>query len=103
MAVFRFFAWVLLLIAMVSLVGDLTRAANGGPWAMTTTYGYWKSVSPQTLATSAGFVQKSLSPILWDTVVVRVLLLPGWFLIGGLGLILGVLGRKKRRVNIFAN
>ena len=103
MVVFRVFAWILLLIAMVALVGDFTRAANGGAFAMTTTFGYWKGVSPQSLAASAAYVQRSLHPWLWDALAMRVLLLPIWFLLGSLGLVLAIVGRKKRRVNIFAN
>ncbi len=103
MAVFRFFAWVMFLVAMIALVSDVTRAANGAPMTVTTTFAYWKSVSPQSLAASAAAVQKSVHPLLWDPLIVRVLLLPIWALIGFVGLALAVIGRRKRRVNIFAN
>ena len=103
MALFRFFAWVLLLVAVIALVSDITRAANGTAFAITTTLGYWKSVSPQTLAASAAAIQRSVHPLLWDPVCVRVLGLPIWVLIGGMGAAMAVLGRRKRRVNIYAN
>ena len=103
MAFFRLLAWVLLLSAMIALVSDLTRAANGGTFAVTTTLGYWKTVSPQSLAAAATSVQRTLHPLLWDPVCVRLLGLPIWLLIGGLGAVFAVLGRKKRRVNIYAN
>ena len=103
MVLFRFLAWILLLIAMIAIVGDFTRAANGGSSTVTTAFAYWKLVSPQSLASSANFVQRSLHPWLWDPVAMRLLMLPVWLIIGALGLALAVLGRKKRRVNIFAN
>ena len=103
MALFRFLAWVLLLVAMITLVSDLTRAANGSPLVFTTSFGYWKSFSPQSLAASATFIQRNLHPMLWDPIAIRVLVLPVWFLIGGFGLMFGILGRRKRRVNIYAN
>lgn len=103
MALFRFLAWMLLLIAIVALVSDLTRALNGGGLSFTTSYGYWKSVAPQSLYASTAFVQKTLHPVLWDPISLRVLLLPIWLLLGGIGLAMAVLGRRKRRVNIFAN
>ena len=103
MVLFRFVAWVLLLVAMIALVSDLTRAANGLPFTVTSTLGYWKSVSPQSLAATATAIQRSVHPLLWDPVCVRLLGLPIWLLIGGFGLLMAVLGRKKRRVNIYAN
>jgi hypothetical protein len=103
MALFRFIAWVLLLVAMIALVSDLTRAANGQAFSVTSTLGYWKNVSPQSLATTATTIQRSIHPLLWDPVCVRLLGLPIWLLIGGFGLVMAVLGRKKRRVNIYAN
>lgn len=103
MALFRFLAWVLLLIAMIALVADLTRAVNGGGLAFTSTYAYWKSTAPQSLAASTTFVQRTLHPALWDPIAVRLLLLPIWLLFGGVGLAMAVLGRRKRSVNIYAN
>ena len=103
MAVLRALAWICLLIAMIALVGDLTRANTGGPMVMTSSLAHWKSMAPQSLAAFSGFVQKLVHPALWDPVMTRVLLLPAWLLIGAIGVIMAVLGRRKRRVNIFAN
>ena len=103
MAVLRFFAWVLFLVAMIALVSDLTRAANGAAFSITTGFAYWNTVAPQSLAAAAVTIQKSVHPLMWDPVIMRLLLLPIWVLIGAVGLLFAVLGRKKRRVNIFAN
>ena len=103
MVVLRCIAWVLFLLAIIALVGDLTRAANGGSAAMTTVFGYWKTVSPQSVAEAAAFVRRHLHTFFWDQVAMRVLLLPLWLMIAAIGLTCAVLGRKKRRVNIFAN
>ena len=103
MAFVRFLAWVLLLVATIALVSDVTRLAEGGPRTLTTTYSYWKTYSPQSLASSAAFIQHTIHPAVWDPVAVRILLLPVWFLIGALGLVLAIASRRKRRVNIFAN
>jgi hypothetical protein len=103
MALFRLMAWVFLLIATIALVGDLTRAGTGNGWVLTSTLSHWKALSPQGLATFAGFIQKNIHPALWDPVMVRLLILPAWLLLGAIGVVLAVLGRKKRRVNIYAN
>ena len=103
MALFRFLSWLLLLVAMITLVSDLTRTSTGGALAFTTTFGYWKSTSPQSLAATATFVQRKLYPVLWDPVAMRLLVLPIWFLIAAFGVMFALLGRRKRRVNIYAN
>ena len=103
MVVLRAFAWVLLLVAVISLVGDLTRSSTGGTLAATSMLSIWKSMAPQSLTAISWFVQQTVYPALWDSVIVRVLLLPGWLLMGAVGVILALLSRKKRRVNIFAN
>ena len=103
MALFRFLAWVLLLVAMIALVSDVTRAANGTAFTVTTGLAYWKSVAPQSLTATAAAIQRGVHPLLWDPVCVRLLGLPIWLLIGGMGAALAVLGRRKRRINIYAN
>ena len=103
MSVIRLLAWVLLILAMVALVSDITRVAGGAPLVSTTIHSYWKNVSPQTLVASAAFVQRQLHPLVWDALVMRVLLLPLWFSIGAIGLVFAVIGRRKRHINIFAN
>ncbi len=103
MAVLRLLAWLFLLLAVIALVSDLTRANATGTFVHTSLYAYWELQAPQSLASFARFVQRTLHARLWDPVLVRVLVLPAWGVLGALGLLLGVLARKKRRVNIYAN
>ena len=42
-------------------------------------------------------------PLVWETAVRPLLLLPAWALFGGLGFLLAYIGRRRRRVNVFAN
>jgi hypothetical protein len=103
MAFLRALAWILLLAAAIALVGDFTRAGTGGSFAGTSILAYWKTLSPQSLASAATTVQKSVHPLAWDPVVVRILILPAWLVLGAIAVLCGVLGRKKRRINIYAN
>ena len=103
MAFLRAIAWLLLLIAVISLTSDLTRGNGSASALLTTTLSHWKDVSPGSLAATAAFVRDTISPKAWDPVLVRVLLLPAWALFGALGVALALLGRRKRRVNIYAN
>jgi hypothetical protein len=103
MALLRALAWIFLLAAVIALVNDLTRANATGLFVQTSLMAYWKTLAPQSLAAFAGFVQRVLSPRLWDPVLVRVLVLPAWMALCAAGLLCALLGRRKRRVNIFAN
>jgi len=40
---------------------------------------------------------------MWDPMILGLLRLPGWLALGGLGLILSYVGRRRRTVNVFAN
>lgn len=103
MILFRGFAWIFLIVATIALVADLTRSNATGALVMTSSLIHWKALSPQSLAGFTTFVQRSMHPLVWDPVLVRLLILPAWLLLGALGITAGMLGRKKRRVNIFAN
>ena len=103
MAFLRALAGLLLLLAAISLISDLTRVSTGGQFTLIPALSHWKSMAPQSLTAVSTFVQKSLHPALWDPVLVRILALPVWLLVGALGLLLAIVGRKKRRVNIYAN
>jgi hypothetical protein len=103
MIILRGLAWVFLLIATIALVNDITRSSFSGSVTLTSTLVHWKSFFPQSLAAFITFVQKSVHPLVWDPLVVRVLILPAWITFGALGIVCGLLGRKKRRINIFAN
>jgi hypothetical protein len=103
MIVFRALAWVLLLIATIALVNDITRSSLTGNMVLTSTLVHWKSFAPQSLAAFINFVQRSVHPLVWDPLTVRLLILPAWLTFGAFGIACALLGRKKRRVNIFAN
>ncbi len=103
MILLRGLAWILLIVATIALVGDLTRSSSSGAVVLTSTLVHWKAFAPQSLAAFTLFVQRTMHPLVWDPVLVRLLVLPTWLLLGALGITCGMLGRKKRRVNIFAN
>lgn len=103
MAIVRAVAWLFLLVAVIVFTSDLTQTVNGSAPASSSLLSHWKTTSPGTLAATGSFVQHYGHPKLWDPVLLRLMLLPAWLLIGTLGVVLAVLSRGKRRVNIFAN
>ena len=103
MFLFRFLGSLLILIGVVALVDDVTRtqAARVGV-SITPLARHWAELSPQSLATAQASV-RSVHPALWDPVVVKALQVPTWAAFGVAGALVCLLGRRRRRVNIFTN
>ena len=103
MVILRAVAWLLLLVAVIVFTSDLTHTINGSTLTTSSLLSHWKTTSPGTLTATGSFVQHYAHPKLWDPLLLRLLLLPAWLLIGTVGVVLALLSRGKRRVNIFAN
>jgi hypothetical protein len=103
MALLRFVASVLLLIAVIALVYDGTRTLAGGGTVVTSTGEHWSKLAPASLKAAQGAVRRYSHPLVWDTFISRLLMLPAWALLGGLGVLFAYAGRRRRRVNVYAN
>lgn len=99
----RLLAGAFLLLAALSLIGDVTRSVNSKTTVVTSIATQWRAVSPQSLTNVQNAVSKNLHPLVWDPLIWRMLLLPGWLLFGAFGLVLAYLGRRRRHANIFIN
>ena len=63
---------------------------------------HWQQVSPTTLEATRTYLTTRTRPWVWDAFSAP-LRLPAVVFFAALGLILGYLGRHRRRVEIFAN
>lgn len=100
---FRFLATVSLAIAVIMAVLDATRSVAVSALVMTPLGRSWQAVSPETLAATRKFVETTLHPLLWDSVVVGILELPGFAVFAVLALLLYAIGhRPARRAGRFA-
>jgi hypothetical protein len=100
----RALAYPLLLLAAVALVYDVTRTTSGDTGlVMTSLAEHWRSISPATFEAARMVVTRRVAVWIWDPMILGLLRLPGWVALGGLGLVLGYLGRRRRSVNVFAN
>ena len=103
LAFFRFLAGTFLLIAVIAAVHDGTRSAATGGLVMTSLLEHWSRIAPGLLASAQSGVVRSMHPLVWNVGVSKLLAVPTWALFATLGLLLAYAGRRRRRVNVFAN
>lgn len=100
----RVLAYPLLLLAAVALIYDVTRTASGDAGLVVTSLAeHWRSIAPATFDAARTVVTRRVGGWIWDPMILGLLRLPGWLALGGLGLVLGYVGRRRRTVNVFAN
>ena len=102
-AFLRFLAACLLLVAVIAAVDDITRSRSAGHAIVTPAFDHWAKLAPATFNSARVAVQKGTHPVVWDYGVRGALKLPTWALFGLVGLLLAYAGRRRRRVNIYAN
>ncbi len=98
----RFLAYVFIIIAVVSLINDVTPVLAGiGPFRSTSLMEYWRGIAPATLQQTLTTIQA----LAWGLPeLARFLIeLPVSVLFGALGGLCAIAGRKRQRVEIFAN
>ena len=102
--VLRASAAVFLIIAAVALASDLGPVTAAAPRSMkmTSVVEHWSKISPTSLDTTRSFLTKRTRPWVWDAFSTP-LKLPAFVFFCVLGLTVGYLGRRRQRVNIFAN
>ena len=103
MFIVRLFGSFFLLLATLSLIhdGGLTLTRHKG--ILVTPIGqHWFDASPSSLDAAEKAVSH-ISPWIWNNIIVTVLLYPGWIVFGLIGVVICYLGRKRKRINIYAN
>ncbi len=99
----RVLAYPLLLLAAVALITDVTRTASGdGGLVVTSLAEHWRAIAPAAFEAARAAVTRA-GGWMWDPMILSVLRMPGWLALGGLGVLLGYVGRRRRTVNVFAN
>jgi len=103
MIILRLLGGMLLLIAVIALVSDVTHMqTRPPPVAFSTIDGHWTELAPQFHATARASVER-IAAFLWDPVLATILRLPTWIALSMLGIGFCYLGRRRRKVEIFAN
>jgi hypothetical protein len=94
---FRFIGLWLLAGAFVALVIDGTRSITAGRVVIMPMVEAWLAIHPGSLDWLKTVVERDVAPRLWDPVVLSVLYAPLWAVLGALGAVLVVLGRRRPR------
>lgn len=103
MSALRFLALLLLLVAAVALATDATRAYWGEGTVFTPLSKHWSDLAPNAMVSARRSVAGLTDARVWDWGIAPLLKLPAWMSFGALGIALGWIARRRRRVNIYAN
>lgn len=87
----------LLVLAALSLGGDIWKMQQTGEFEPRSLGARWGDVSLESLVSLQNLVERYISVELWQSAMVPVLKWPAWVVLGVLGLVFIVLGRKRRR------
>ena len=100
----RILSGLFLFVATLALIAEATRAQLGVPGApFTPLLAQLTEAAPQALR-AVERSTRNVHPLLWDPALTSILALPAWIGLGSIGLILGWLGRHRRRsINVFTN
>ncbi len=104
MAALRFIAGLLMLIAIIALITDVTKPLSGaGPFVPTTIARQWQTFAPSSMQAAKAAVTKATHPLVWDPLILRPISLPLFVLFGAMSVLAGYAGRRRHKVNIFTN
>ena len=92
-----------LVIAIVALAYDGTKSYAEGVLSMTRLGQHWFNFSPNSLGSLQILLERNVHPLLWDPVMVNILLAPAWLVLGTIGILLYMAGRRRPQTNVFAN
>ncbi len=96
----RFIGLWLLAGALVALVVDGAKTIAAGEIETTPLEQMWAALNPATLATAQAAILQGKSPWVWERLIEPIISAPGFVVFGVLGIVLMVVGRKKRELKL---
>ena len=92
----RFIGLVCLAAGFILLIYDGTKSIAGNRLFLTSVRTLWELVNAGSLARLEPVIQSYAGGYLWDPLMVAILAAPSWGLLGVLGILFLLLGRKKK-------
>ena len=93
---FRFLGLICLAAAFILVIYDGTKSIAGNHLSLTTVQALWELINAGSLAKLKPLIEPYAGGLLWDPGMVSILAAPAWGLLGVVGILLLVLGRKKK-------
>jgi hypothetical protein len=93
---FRFIGLICLAAAFILVIYDGTKSIAANSLFLTSVRTLWELISAGSLARLKPMIDPYAGGFLWDPVMVAILAAPSWALLGGFGILLLLLGRKKK-------
>ncbi len=96
--VFRFIGLWVLAAAFVALIYDGTKTIAGSQIYVTKLGDTWNALHADSLQALRPAIERYAGQWLWDPVMLNILTAPTWAVLGVLGIVLLLIGRRKRRL-----
>jgi hypothetical protein len=93
---FRFVGLLVLAAGFIALVYDGTKSIAGGTLAFTPLGQHWNNFHSTSLQLLQPAIERHVAEWLWDPVVLTILTTPAWLVLGIIGALLMLIGRKKK-------
>lgn len=93
---FRFIGLICLAAAFILVIYDGTKSIAGNSLFLTTVQALWELISAGSFAKLKPLIAPYAGGLLWDPVMLVILTTPAWGLLGFFGVVLLMLGRKKK-------
>ena len=92
----RFIGLICLAAAFILVIYDGTKSIAANNVYFTSARALWELINAGSLARLKPALESFAGGILWDPVMVSILAAPSWSLLGGFGILLLLMGRKKK-------
>jgi hypothetical protein len=93
---FRFIGLICLAAAFILVIYDGTKSIAANSLFLTSMRTLWELINAGSLQKLKPLIEPYAGGVLWDPVMVRILEVPSWALLGGFGILLLMLGRRKK-------
>ena len=93
---FRFIGLISLAAAFILLIYDGTKSIAGNRLFLTSMRTLWELINAASLQKLKPMIDPYAGGFFWDPVMVSILAAPSWSLLGGFGILLLLLGRRKK-------
>jgi hypothetical protein len=94
--VFRFLGLLSLAAAFILVIYDGTKSIAGNAVAITSVQALWETVNAASLQSLRPLIEKTIGGFAWNPVFTGFLSAPSWAVLGILGIVFILLGRKRR-------